>query len=97
MILNKVETKIMLKAKSALEDMFNNGNLNKYGVVPYTAKEVATCYDELIHNETHSTKTLCLEVKTFFNKLGFLVEESENKCYWNIYISERAKKLLRNN
>lgn len=40
MTLNKTETKRMLKVKFALEDMFDNGKLGKYGVVPYTAREI---------------------------------------------------------
>lgn len=45
--LNKTETNKLLKVKSALEDMFDNGKLNIYRVVPYTAREIATVTMEL--------------------------------------------------
>ena len=93
MVLNKIETKRMLKVKSDLEDMFDNGHLNKYGVVPYTAKEIAMCYDGLIYDVTHSTVTGSTDVKIFFEKRGFLIEEMEASIGWNIYISDRVRKL----
>ena len=93
MVLNKTETKRMLKVKSDLEDMFDNGHLNKYGVVPYTAKEIAMCYDCLVYDITHTVTTISMETKIFFEKCGFLIEEMETGIGWNIYISNRVKKI----
>lgn len=97
MILNKTETKRMLKVKFALEDMFDNGKLGKYGVVPYTAREIVMCYNGLVRDVRHSTETICSDVKAFFESRGFLVVEKEIENGWDIYISERMKKLCANN
>lgn len=93
MILNKSETKRILKVKSDLEDMFDNGHLRKYGVVPYTAKEIAMCYDCLVYDVTHAVATISMETKIFFEKRGFLIEKMETGIGWNIYISNRVKKI----
>lgn len=94
MTLNKTETKKMLKVKAVLEDIFDNGKLGKYKVVPYTAREIAMCYNELVRNVRHSTETICFDVKVFFESRGFLVVEKEIDNGWDIYISERMKKIM---
>lgn len=90
--LNKTETARMMKVKSALSDMFN-GHLAKYGMTPYEVKDLALCYNDLVHYVTHSTDTDILGVKNFFEKHGFLVEDTGTGV-WNVYISARMKKLV---
>lgn len=89
--LNKTETARMMKVKSALSDMFD-GHLTKYGMTPFEVKEIAHCYNGLIHDVTHSTITGFSGVKNFFEKKGFLVEDIHTGG-WDIYISARMKKL----
>lgn len=65
--LNKTETKRIQKVKEALEDMFDNGRLKKYGIVsPLCAREIATCYNGIVKDITHSTVTGISNVKNFF-------------------------------
>ncbi len=91
--LNKTETTRMLKVKAILEDAFDNGNLRKYGFVPYTLREIASCYNGMIKDVTHSTVTGFSDIKEFFEKRGFLVEPMpDGSNGWDIYISERMKK-----
>jgi len=66
--LNKTETKRMLKVKEILEDVFDNGNLRKYGFVPYTLREVASCYNGMAKDVTHSTVTGFLDIKVFLKR-----------------------------
>ena len=75
--LNKSETARMMKVKSALSDMFD-GHLTKYGMTPFEVKEIAHCYNGLIHDVTHSTITGFSGVKNFFEKKGFLVEDIQD-------------------
>ena len=89
--LNKTETSRMMKVKSALSDMFD-GHLTKYGMTPFEVKEIAHCYNGLVHDATHSTDTGILGIKNFFEKRGFLVEDTGTGA-WDIYISARMKKL----
>lgn len=89
--LNETETARMMKVKSALSDMFD-GHLTKYGITPFEVKEIAHCYNGLIHDVTHSTDTGILGIKNFFEKRGFLVEDTGTGA-WDIYISARMKKL----
>lgn len=89
--LNKSETARMMKVKSALSDMFD-GHLAKYGMTPYEVKELALCYNDLVYYVTHSTDTCILVVKNFFEKYGFLVEDTGTGA-WDIYVSARMKKL----
>ena len=88
---NKSETARMMKVKNALSDMFD-GNLAKYGVTPFEVKELALCYNVLVHDATHSIDTGILGIKNFFEKRGFLVEDTGAGA-WDIYISARMKKL----
>lgn len=90
--LNKIETARMMKVKSALSDMFD-GHLTKYGMTPFEVKELAHCYNGLVHCVTNSTDTVILGVKNFFEKSGFLVEDTGTGA-WNVYISARMKKLV---
>lgn len=89
--LNKSETARMMKIKNALSDMFD-GHLAKYGVTPFEVKELALCYSGLVYDVTHSTDTAILGVKNFFEKYGFLVEDTGTGT-WDIYVSSRIKKL----
>lgn len=70
MTFNKKEETILLKAKSALLDMFDE-NLKKYHVTPYTAHEIAHCYNEIVQNR--KTSTICQDVKNFFEKRKFQI------------------------
>lgn len=70
MTFNKKESNILLKAKNALSDMFD-GKLNKYHVSPYTAHEIARCYNEIVQNR--KTKTISQDVKDFFEKRKFQI------------------------
>lgn len=88
---NKSEISRIMKVKSALSDMFD-GHLAKYGVTPFEVKELALCYNGLVYNVTHSTDTAILGVKNFFEKCGFLVEDT-GAGTWDIYVSTRMKKL----
>lgn len=90
--LNKSEAARMMKVKSALSDMFD-GHLAKYGMTPYEVKDLALCYNGLVYDTTHSTDTGILGVKNFFEKHGFLVEDTSTGA-WNVYISARMKKLV---
>ena len=89
--LNKSETARMIKVKNALSDMFD-GHLGKYGMTPYDVKELALCYNGLVYDVTHSTDTAILGVKNFFEKCGFIVEDTGTGT-WDIYVSARMKKL----
>lgn len=75
MTFNKKESGTLLKAKNALEEMFN-GKLKKYHVTLYTAHEIARCYNEIVQNR--KTKTISQEVKDFFEKRKF------NIAVWGI-------------
>ena len=88
---NKSETSRIMKVKSALSDMFD-GHLAKYGMTPYDVKELALCYNGLVYDVTHSTDTGFSDIKNFFEKRGFLVEDTGTGA-WDIYISARMKKL----
>ena len=68
MTFNKKESKILFKAKNALEEMFD-GNLKKYHVTPYTAHEIARCYNEIVRSR--KTSTISQDVKDFFKKRKF--------------------------
>ena len=89
--LNKSETARIMKIKNALSDMFD-GHIAKYGVTPFEVKELALCYNGLVYDVTHSTDTAILGVKNFFEKCGFIVEDTGTGT-WDIYISARMKKL----
>ena len=88
---NKSETARLMKIKNALSDMFD-GHLAKYGVTPFEVKELAICYNGLVYDVTHSTDTSILGVKNFFEKHGFVVEDTGTGT-WDIYVSARMKKL----
>lgn len=70
MTFNKKETNTLLKAKKALESMFN-GNIKRYHVTLYTAHEIARCYNEIVENR--KTSTISQEVKDFFEKRKFQI------------------------
>ena len=79
MTFNKKESNTLLKAKNALEEMFD-GKLKKYHVTPYSAHEIAHCYNEIVKNR--KTKTICQEVKDFFEKRKFNI--SADGIGWKI-------------
>ena len=56
-------------------------------------RESELCYNGLVHDATHQTDTCILGVKNFFEKHGFLVEDTGTGA-WNVYISARMKKLV---
>ena len=89
--LNKSETARMMEVKSALNDMLN-GYLAKYRMTPVEVKDLALCYNGLLHDVTHSTDTGFSGIKNFFEKHGFLVEDTGTGA-WDIYISVRMKNL----
>lgn len=68
MTFNKKESNILLKAKNALQEMFD-GKLKKYHVTLYSAHEIARCYNEIVENRR--TSTISQEVKDFFEKWKF--------------------------
>lgn len=70
MTFNKKESNILLKAKNALEEMFD-GKLKKYHVTLYSVHEIARCYNEIVKNR--KTNTISQEVKGFFEKWEFTI------------------------
>lgn len=70
MTFNKKESNTLLKAKNALEEMFD-GKLKKYHVTLYSAHEIASCYNEIVKNRKAST--ISQEVKDFFEKRKFTI------------------------
>lgn len=68
MTFNKKESNTLLKAKNALQEMFD-GKSKKYHVALYSAHEIAWCYNEIVRNR--KTKTISQEVKDFFEKRKF--------------------------
>lgn len=70
MTFNKKESNILVKAKNALEEMFD-GKLNKYHVTLYTAYEIAHCYNEIV--QRRNTSTISQDVKDFFEKRKFQI------------------------
>ena len=64
-ILNKVQTNKMLKAKGLLEDMFDNGK--SHGLTPYCMRDMASCYNEIVKSVEHYGMTMCEEVANLFN------------------------------
>lgn len=86
-ILNKTQTKKMLKAKGLLEDMFDNGK--SHGLTPYCIKDMARCYNEIVKSVEHYGMTMCEEVANMFRKCGFRVEDAETPGtipHWHIHI-----------
>ena len=70
MTFNKKESNILLKAKNALQEMFD-GKLKKYHVTLYSAHEIVRCYNEIVQNR--KTSTICQEAKDFFEKRKFQI------------------------
>lgn len=80
----KAEQKKLLKIKNILEDAYNNGKLRKYGLSPYSAEELAHCYNTIVRDLTHRTVTICSEVKNILEKHGFNV--NTKGIGWEIYL-----------
>ena len=53
MKLNKKQTEKMLSIKRILEDCYYNGNLRKYGLVPYSLDDLMRCYNGIIETIEH--------------------------------------------
>lgn len=80
----KAEQNKLLKIKRILEDVFDNGNLKKYNLVPYSAEELVHSYNSIVRDITHSTVTIFIDVKNIFEKRGFYVKEEG--IGWKIYL-----------
>lgn len=93
-ILNKTQTKKMLKAKGLLEDMFDNGK--SHGLTPYCIKDMASCYNEIVKSVEHYGMTMCEEVANMFRRCGFRVEDAETPDtipHWHVHIlTEKQEK-----
>ena len=93
-ILNKTQTKKMLKVKGLLEDMFDNGK--SHGLTPYCMRDMASCYNEIVKSVEHYGMTMFEEVANMFRKCGFRVEDAETPDtipHWHIHIlTEKQKK-----
>lgn len=74
-ILNKTQTKRMLKVKEALEDMFE-GNLMKYGVTPCMIYEILDIYNNILNTQNHVGSTISTNIKHFFEKRGFEIKQA---------------------
>lgn len=89
MYFNDREKRRLLKVKTKLGDMWE-GNLRRYHVTPHTAREIANRYNALVKApETLSRETISYDVKNFFGKNGFVVENYG--IGWKIYVSERLR------
>lgn len=71
----KTEQNKLLKIRRILEEVYDNGKLRKYNLVPYSAEELVHCYNSIIRDITHSTVSICGDVKNIFEKHGFKIEE----------------------
>ena len=96
-ILNKTQTKKMLKAKGLLEDMFYNGK--SHGLTPYYMRDMASCYNEIVKSVEHYGMTMFEEVANLFRKCGFRVEDAETTNtipHWHIHIlTEKQEKEIK--
>lgn len=63
-----------LKVKAALEDIYDNGNLNRYKLTPYEAYAIANHYNALVSGNTE--QTIVEKVKNFFTSYGFTTKET---------------------
>lgn len=72
---NKIEQNKLLKIKNILEDVYDNGKLREYNLVPYSAEELAYCYNSIVRDVTHSTVSISNDVKNIFEKHGFKIKE----------------------
>lgn len=64
-----------LKVKTALEDIYDNGNLNSYKLTPYEAYAIANNYNELV-NTGSPVETITEKVMSFFKSYGFTTKEN---------------------
>lgn len=84
MTFNDKELNILLKAKNALEEMFD-GKLKRYHVTPYEAHEIARCYDEIV--QSRKTFTISQKAKNFFEKRKFNIVV--DGIGWEIYMAKQ--------
>ena len=69
--MNQIQMENCMKVKSALIDIFDNGNLHRYLPTPYLAYEIADSYDNLIKGKSQTT--ISREVRDFFEVRGFTI------------------------
>lgn len=73
--LTETQTKKMFKVKDILSDIFDNGKL--HGLTPYCARDMASCYNEIVKSVEHYGMTMFDDVANLFKKYGFRVEKIE--------------------
>lgn len=86
-ILNKTQTKTMLSAKHFLESAYNSGKHG--GLTSFEIREMAFCYNEIIHSIEHYGETIFQNVADKLKKLGFKVRSVESETenlHWHIHI-----------
>lgn len=95
-VLTKAQTNKMLKIKSLLEDIYDNGKL--HGLTPFLAEDMAHCYNGIVKSIEHYGMTLYKEVANIFLKNGFKVEEIEtettNKHYHVHILTNKQEGML---
>lgn len=64
-----------IKVKTALEDIYDNGNLNRYRLKPYEAYAIANHYNKIV-NTGKSVSTIVEGVMNFFKSYGFTTKET---------------------
>lgn len=70
-----IASRKITKAKIALEDIFHNGNLRKYGMTP---TEAHMAWDVLVGILTNGISTTISEtVRNFYDKYEFIIKEQD--------------------
>ena len=64
------QKKNCINARTALEDIYSNGNLKRYKVTPYEANQIAELYNSLVTTGKVVT-TIAEGVMNFFKSYGF--------------------------
>lgn len=73
----KTEQNKLLKIRRILEEVYDNGKLRKYNLVPYSAEELVHCYNSIIRDITHSTVSICGDVKNIFENMDLRLKKME--------------------
>lgn len=73
----KTEQNKLLKIRRILEEVYDNGKLKKYNLVPYSAEELVHCYNSIIRDITHSTVSICGDVKNIFENMDLRLKKRE--------------------
>lgn len=96
--LSEAQTRRMLKAKSFLEDAYDDGKLR--GMTTTCIREMSSCYNEIIDSVEHYGVTIFKDVANTFRKLGFRVEDVETFDtipHWRVHIlTKKQEKELDN-